>query len=357
MAARRHECHPVAAARCQSGGRLPRPGLIAQSSGPGQLPVTGGAGRSAAIGPWSCAVCSPVTGVGGRSSPREVSGTSPRTWRNRATPPYKTGLAEIAAPSARGRPEGQPQQHAAAAGPQGGRVANQGPGKTALIAHALRDDGRPWTNSVAHPSSYATRGAGDLLAYFIIGFPFRPGRGHCNSRRPPEQPGRAQHVHRRQLTFDCLDTVTGEVQWGRVVPADREHLRAWLARFAGQDDVHVERRTPLLPLTRDVVRNWITERQGAAADPLFPTSTGRRLSRDAVERRVAHYVAKASSSCPSLGSKHVTAHTLRAYRGDATPRGGQRHHHLHTRRHEPQGARHPPHPANRAARDGPAGRP
>jgi transposase len=45
-------------------------------------------------------------------------------------------------------------------------------------------------------------------------------------------------VHRRQLTFDFLDTVTGEVKRGRVVPADREHLRAWLARFTGQDDVH-----------------------------------------------------------------------------------------------------------------------
>jgi transposase len=46
-------------------------------------------------------------------------------------------------------------------------------------------------------------------------------------------------VHRRQLTFDYLDTVTGEVKRGRVVPADREHLRAWLARFAGRDDVHL----------------------------------------------------------------------------------------------------------------------
>jgi transposase len=44
-------------------------------------------------------------------------------------------------------------------------------------------------------------------------------------------------VHRRQLTFDYLDTVTGEVRRGRVVPADREHLREWLARFAGQADV------------------------------------------------------------------------------------------------------------------------
>jgi transposase len=45
-------------------------------------------------------------------------------------------------------------------------------------------------------------------------------------------------VHRRQLTVDYLDTVTGEVKRGRVTPADREHLRAWLARFAGCDGVH-----------------------------------------------------------------------------------------------------------------------
>ena len=45
-------------------------------------------------------------------------------------------------------------------------------------------------------------------------------------------------VHRRQLTFDYLDTVTGGVQRGRVVPGDRDHLRRWLPRFAGCDDVH-----------------------------------------------------------------------------------------------------------------------
>jgi transposase len=45
-------------------------------------------------------------------------------------------------------------------------------------------------------------------------------------------------VHRRQLTFDYAGTVTGEVKRGRVVPADRDHLRQWLARFDGQDEVH-----------------------------------------------------------------------------------------------------------------------
>jgi transposase len=44
-------------------------------------------------------------------------------------------------------------------------------------------------------------------------------------------------IHRKQLTFDYLDTATGEVRRGQVSPADRAHLRAWLARFAGRDDV------------------------------------------------------------------------------------------------------------------------
>jgi len=44
-------------------------------------------------------------------------------------------------------------------------------------------------------------------------------------------------IHRKQITFDYLDTVTGQVQRGQVSPAGREHLRAWLARFAGREDV------------------------------------------------------------------------------------------------------------------------
>jgi transposase len=44
-------------------------------------------------------------------------------------------------------------------------------------------------------------------------------------------------IHRKQLTFDYLDTATGEVERGQIAPADRRHLRSWLARFAGRDDV------------------------------------------------------------------------------------------------------------------------
>jgi len=72
-----------------------------------------------------------------------------------------------------------------------------------------------------------------------------------------------------------------------------------------------ERRTPLIPATRKVMEAWIEERAGAPDDPLFPTITGRRLSRDAVERRLAVHLARAAESCPSLGTKRVTMHALR----------------------------------------------
>jgi integrase/recombinase XerD len=73
-----------------------------------------------------------------------------------------------------------------------------------------------------------------------------------------------------------------------------------------------ERRTPLVSTTRRVLKAWLTERAGAPSDPLFPTTTGnRRLSRDAVERRLARTVTLAADSCPSLGTKRVSMHTLR----------------------------------------------
>ena len=44
-------------------------------------------------------------------------------------------------------------------------------------------------------------------------------------------------VYRRQLTFEYLHTATGELKRGPNTPADRPQVRAWLARFAGQEDV------------------------------------------------------------------------------------------------------------------------
>lgn len=72
-----------------------------------------------------------------------------------------------------------------------------------------------------------------------------------------------------------------------------------------------ERRTPLVAATRAVLKAWLAEHRGEPTDPLFPTITGWRLSRDAIERRLTRHLAVASDTCPSLRAKHVTMHTLR----------------------------------------------
>jgi integrase/recombinase XerD len=72
-----------------------------------------------------------------------------------------------------------------------------------------------------------------------------------------------------------------------------------------------ERRTPLVPATRAVLTAWLKETPAGPTDPLFPTITGRRLSRDAIERRLAHHIRLAADACPSLRGKRVTTHTLR----------------------------------------------
>jgi site-specific recombinase XerD len=72
-----------------------------------------------------------------------------------------------------------------------------------------------------------------------------------------------------------------------------------------------ERCTPLLATTVTLIGAWINENNPTPTDPLFTTTTGRPLSRDAVERRLHLATARARTACPSLAGKQVTAHTLR----------------------------------------------
>jgi integrase/recombinase XerD len=72
-----------------------------------------------------------------------------------------------------------------------------------------------------------------------------------------------------------------------------------------------ERVTPLIGETVAVLAAWLSERAGDSTEPLFPTSTGRPLTRDALERRLARHHATAADRCPSLRAKRVTPHVLR----------------------------------------------
>ncbi len=72
-----------------------------------------------------------------------------------------------------------------------------------------------------------------------------------------------------------------------------------------------QRITPLTSGTIAILRRWLTERAGQPTNPLFPTQTGRTLSRDALERRLAKYTAEAKAKCPTLATKRVSMHVLR----------------------------------------------
>ena len=72
-----------------------------------------------------------------------------------------------------------------------------------------------------------------------------------------------------------------------------------------------QRAVPLTKPTQAVLRAWMDERAGNPGDPLFPTRTGRRLSRDAVERRITIHAAAAAASCPTLAAKKLHPHVLR----------------------------------------------
>jgi integrase/recombinase XerD len=72
-----------------------------------------------------------------------------------------------------------------------------------------------------------------------------------------------------------------------------------------------QRITPLTASVAAILRVWLSERAPHASAPLFSARTGTTLSRDALERRLAIYVATAGRVCPSLREKTVTLHVLR----------------------------------------------
>jgi site-specific recombinase XerD len=74
------------------------------------------------------------------------------------------------------------------------------------------------------------------------------------------------------------------------------------------------RKERVVPLTRQTVamlRIWTREHDGPPTSPLFPSRHGSRLTRDAIERRLAKHVNAARRGRPSLTTKRVSMHVLR----------------------------------------------
>ena len=90
----------------------------------------------------------------------------------------------------------------------------------------------------------------------------------------------------------------------QIVPGNHAHIRC-----TGKG--RKERCTPLTRQTMQVLRVWLRERDGAPADPVFPSSRRGVLSLDALGKLVKKHAKTAAEACPSLREKRVTPHVLR----------------------------------------------
>jgi hypothetical protein len=94
-------------------------------------------------------------------------------------------------------------------------------------------------------------------------------------------------IHRKQITFDYLNTVTGEVRRGQISPADREQLRAWLARFAGREDAAfaVEGCTGWRYVTQELAAAGVAAHLAEPADTAFARGRKRHAKTDKTDCR------------------------------------------------------------------------
>jgi integrase/recombinase XerD len=121
------------------------------------------------------------------------------------------------------------------------------------------------------------------------------------------------------------DTWTGRRDHAMLLLAVQTGLRASELTALKCNDIHLgagphvsclgkgrkQRITPLTKQTVAVLRAWLTERAGHPNNPAFPTRTGRELSSDALQRRLAEHATTAALACPSMATKTISPHVLR----------------------------------------------
>jgi integrase/recombinase XerD len=126
-------------------------------------------------------------------------------------------------------------------------------------------------------------------------------------------PDRSTWTGRRDHTWMALALQTG-LRASELVHAECAdvHLAAG-AHISCIGKGRKQRITPLIASVVAILRVWLAERRGGGHDPLFPHRTGKALSRDALERRLALYVRRTTRTCTSLCEKTITLHVLRHY--------------------------------------------
>ncbi len=109
-------------------------------------------------------------------------------------------------------------------------------------------------------------------------------------------------IHREQLTFDYVDTGTGEVRTGQIRPADREHLRCWLGRHAAagpEDMLAFEACTGWRYVAEEIVRAGATALLAEPADTAAARGRKKRAKTDKADARLLR-VAVSTPTGPSV---------------------------------------------------------
>ncbi len=124
-------------------------------------------------------------------------------------------------------------------------------------------------------------------------------------------PDRARWIGRRDHALLTVAIQTGlRVTELTSLRCQDVHLRAGAhVTTSGKGRKH--RATPLTKQTVAVLRTWLQERDGQPDRPLFPTSRGTALSRDAIALLLTKHTATATGNCPTLTTKTVSPHVLR----------------------------------------------
>jgi site-specific recombinase XerD len=124
-------------------------------------------------------------------------------------------------------------------------------------------------------------------------------------------PNRGTWVGRRDYALMALAIQTGlrisellGLNRGDIVLGTGGHVRC-------EGKGRKQRSVPMTAPVRSIVEAWLRERGGKASDPVFITRPGRRLSIDAVQRRLTLHAETAAAQCPSLRGKHLSPHVLR----------------------------------------------
>jgi hypothetical protein len=126
-------------------------------------------------------------------------------------------------------------------------------------------------------------------------------------------------VHRAQITYDWIDTDTGQTRQGQLALASREHLRGWLERFAGQQAAFAWRAVPAggMSLRNSgwprSPRTWPSRPTPArcGATNATPRPTGLTLATSAT--------CSWGVGCPSRGSRRRTCSRLAPRSGCTRP--------------------------------------